>query len=147
MTGWSLLIIDWKRSQMATPRAWDRSFTSCWLWVIHTQYVFVYGAGDCVCVCCLHFPPVSDERSRMPSVPILIFLFKCLIEAVGVYIIEVSSLRHSFSLPCFFFSFFYQTLKGKTPLHLFLPFLLLISLHKTSVNGEACGYAGLMECW
>lgn len=83
---------------------------------------------------------VRNERPRTPSVPVLIYLFKYLIEVVGVYIIEVSSLNHSFSLSLSLS--FYQTLKRETHL---LSFLFLISLQETSDNGGACGYAALME--
>ena len=51
----------------------------------------------CVCVRCLQTDQFFSEewKAGTSSVPVLIFLLKCLIEVVGVYIIEVSSLNHS----------------------------------------------------
>ncbi len=77
--------------------------------VIYTQSVFINSV--CVCVCVASRQTSSSVRNERPgtsSVPILIFLLKCLIEVVGVYIIEVGSLNHSLAL------FFSNTEKRKS---------------------------------
>lgn len=134
---------------MVVPQAWD---WNC----IHKHSRVCICLRVHVCVCSLLKDQfLSEEWKVQPVIScVLIFLFRCLIEVVGVYIIEVTSLsRFVFpSLPLsltfsvhWFLSLSTQTVNGETH-HLFLLlFRSVISLQDTCVNGEACGYTGLIE--